>query len=47
MMEENKTSNLSNDTGNNEFIVPAKADVLLRKFLLKEKTTAARQAVLT
>jgi hypothetical protein len=37
-MEENKTSNMSNDTGNNEFIVPAKTDVLSRKFLLKEKT---------
>jgi hypothetical protein len=30
-MEENKTSNMSNDTGNNEFIVPAKTDVLSRK----------------
>jgi hypothetical protein len=38
MMEENKTSNISNDTGNNDFIVPAKVDVLSRKFLLKEKT---------
>jgi SLOG cluster2 len=38
MMEENMTSNLSNDTGKNEFIVPAKADVLSRKCLLKNKT---------
>jgi hypothetical protein len=38
MMEESKTSNISNDTGSNEFIVPAKADVLSRKFLLKKKT---------
>lgn len=38
MMEENKTSNISNDTGSSEFIVPAKADVLSRKFLLNKKT---------
>ncbi len=38
MSGESKISNIGDDTGNDEFVLPEKEDVLSRKFLLKGKT---------